>query len=245
MIVKPIDTHVHLDRVPEPPAAVERAMQAGLGGIVAVGMDLEGNRVIKALAARFTGQVMPAYGAHPWSLAEETWPANLEFLRQNLPEAAALGEVGLDYRYGVDKKLQRRVLSELLPLAAEFGKPVSFHCLYAFKRSLSMLKEAGVGRAVFHWYSGPLDFLDEILAAGYLVSDTPALAYSRSHRAALARTPLDRILVETDAPEEYQGRPSEPAQLLTTISLLADLKQLTPEQTAESTLLNARAFFGL
>ncbi|MEW6265438.1 MAG: TatD family hydrolase, partial [Thermodesulfobacteriota bacterium] len=72
---------------------------------------------------------------------------------------------------------------------------------------------------------------------------TPALTYSPPHRAALAAAPLDRILVETDAPVEYQGRASEPAHVLNTVALLAELRGLSFEETERITTRNALEFF--
>jgi TatD DNase family protein len=107
-----------------------------------------------------------------------------------------------------------------------------------------MLQDARIAKAVFHWYSGPLDMLDQILHAGYYVSATPALAYSPPHQAALEQAPLDRILMETDAPVEYHGKVSEPADVLTAIDLLADLKNQPRPDIMAATTRNALDFFG-
>jgi TatD DNase family protein len=240
----PIDTHVHLDMMPDPDQAVFRARDNGLDAIVAVGMDLESNRRTLELAAKHPDMVRPALGAHPWNIRETDWLDNLAFLKKELPRAVALGEVGLDYKVKVDKKLQQKVLGELLDLAAGLNKPVLLHSRFSQKRCLQMLRDARIAKAVFHWYSGPLDMLDQILNAGYHVSATPALAYSPPHQAALRHAPLDRILVETDAPEEYQGKLSEPSDVLTTIALLADLKNQPRRDILIATTQNALKFFG-
>ena len=242
MTEKPIDTHAHLDRVSED--ALARASAGGLGAVVGVGMDLVSNRRIMELAASLPKMVWPALGAHPWNLGPD-WPENLAYIRANLSAAVAVGEVGLDYRVKVDKKLQQRVFAEVLSLAVSFAKPVLVHSRYSQERCLQMLLAGGVERAVFHWYSGPLDILDRILDAGYHISATPSLAASPPHRAALAHAPLNRILVETDAPEEHQGRASEPADALTTIDLLAELRGRPAEEIAALTTRNALQFFFL
>ena len=108
-----------------------------------------------------------------------------------------------------------------------------------------MVREAGVERAVFHWYSGPLEVLDGILADGYHVSATPALAYSPPHRTAIERTPLERILIETDAPVVYQGKVSEPADVRTTLQELSRLRHISEKELARITTDNARRFFGI
>lgn len=241
---RPIDTHVHLDMITDPNQAVARARSLGLGAIVAVGLDLESNRRTLELAAKHADMVRPALGAHPWAIRETDWKDNLAFLKKELPRSVALGEVGLDYKVKVDKKLQQTVLWELLGLASVLNKPVSLHSRYSQQCCLQMLQDARIVKAVFHWYSGPLDILDHILDAGYYISATPALAYSPSHQAALKHAPLNRILVETDAPEEYQGKQSEPADVFTTIDLLAGLKNQPSLDILAATTQNALDFFG-
>ena len=241
---RPIDTHIHLDMIADPDKAVADARDNGLSAIVAVGLDLESNRRTLELAAKHTDMVRPALGAHPWNIREADWKDNLHFLEQELPRALALGEVGLDYKVKVDKKLQQKVLGELFQLAAELNKPVLLHSRYSQQRCLQMLRDARIAKAVFHWYSGPLDILDEVLDAGYYVSATPALAYSPPHQAAINHAPLDHILVETDAPEEYQNKISEPSDILTTIDLLASLKNKPRHDIQAITIQNALNFFG-
>ena len=238
-----IDTHAHIDSLDAPEAALDRAKDQGVSAVVGLGMDLKSNRRILDLADARPELVWPALGAHPWSLREEDWTDNLNFLKENLEFAVALGEVGLDYKAKVDTDLQLLVFSEVLDLAVDLGKPVLVHSRLSQERCLKMLQEAGVKKAVFHWYSGPLDIMADIIKAGYHVSATPALAYSPPHRAALGEAPLDRILVETDCPVEYQGHISEPADVLKTITYLAELRGLGVEQAREATTRNALKFF--
>ena len=108
-----------------------------------------------------------------------------------------------------------------------------------------MVKDSGVEKAVFHWYSGPLEILEKIIVDGYYVSATPALAYSPPHQAAMRAAPVERILVETDSPVEYQGRISEPADLVTTLEELSRLKGMDVEEVRRITTSNAKRLFGI
>ncbi|MBC7358973.1 MAG: TatD family hydrolase [Desulfacinum sp.] len=245
MPIPVIDGHAHLHDFDDPEPVVRRAVESGVARIVSVGMDLESNRRSMALADRFPAVVLPAVGYHPWSVRADQVEETLAEIRRLLPRCVALGEVGLDYRVKVNKELQRQVFRRLLESAAQLDKPVIVHSRFSHQRCLSMVREAGVRRVVFHWYSGPLDVLEEILAAGYYVSATPALAMHTKHRPAMERAPLDRILVETDAPVAYQGRPAEPAHVWITLKALAALKELSVEETARRTTRNAEIFFGL
>jgi len=240
-----IDTHAHLNEIEDIDAALSRARDAGLTGIVAVGMDLASNQATLELARCFPNFVYPALGYHPWSLTPEGLEENIDFIREHLGQCVALGEVGLDYKAKPKKKLQQKVFGALLDMTARAGRPVIIHTRFSQERAHRMVKEAGIARAVFHWYSGPLEVLREILADGYFISATPALAYSPPHQAAIQAAPLDQILIETDAPVVYQEKVSEPADLHVTARELSRLQDVPLSQVIEMTTANARRFFGV
>lgn len=169
----------------------------------------------------------------------------LFFITQNIHRCVALAEVGLDYRVKVKKKLQKAVFSELLKLAVQVNKPVIIHFRFSHRRTYEMAMEAGVEKAVFHWYSGPMDVLDNIIEKGFYVSATPALAYSPHHQAAMEMAPLEKILIETDAPVQYTDRFSEPADLKETLFHLSRIKKVPEDKLAEMVTKNAEKFFGL
>jgi TatD DNase family protein len=137
------------------------------------------------------------------------------------------------------------VFSEILRLAQKHQKPLIVHSRFSHQRCHQMVAAAGISKAVFHWYSGPGDILERILADGYFVSCTPALAYSPPHRTAMERAPLGRILIETDSPVEYQGKPSEPAHLVRTLEHLSQIKQMPAADVAAIVTRNAEKFFTL
>jgi TatD DNase family protein len=240
-----IDSHAHLNEIEDVKSALDRAQDAGITGIVAVGMDIASNRATLELHRRFPTLVYPAVGYHPWSITPETVEDNLAFIQEHLADCVALGEVGLDYQAKVKKKLQQEVLAALLDLAAREGKPVIIHTRFSQQRAHRMVKEAGIAKVVFHWYSGPLEVLENILADGYLISATLALAYSTPHQAAVQAAPLTQILIETDAPVVYQDKVSEPADLLVTARELSRIKGIELSQVIKTTTANARRFYGL
>lgn len=240
-----IDAHAHLNELQDLEGALKRAREAGLTGIVAVGMDLAANRATLELARRHQGFIYPAIGYHPWSLKPEEVEENLAFVREHLEECVALGEVGLDYQAKPKKRLQQQVFAALLEIAARQQRPVIVHTRFSQHRAHALVKEAGIAKAVFHWYSGPLEVLGNILADGYFISATPALSYSPPHQAAVAAAPLSRILLETDAPVEYQGKVSEPADLMWTAREVSRVKGVPLEEVIRLTTANTRGFFGI
>lgn len=240
-----IDTHAHLDEIEEIDRAIQRAKDAGIRSIVAVGMDLASNMTTLDLAEKFPDMVHPAIGYHPWSISPDTIEENLTFIEENLPSCIALGEVGIDYKIKVKKPVQWEVFSKVLSLAIQHNRPVIVHSRFSHQRSHRMVKDLGIDKAVFHWYTGNLEILEKIIDDGYYVSATPALAYSPPHQAAMKAAPIERILVETDSPVEYQGKVSEPADLGVTLNELSRLKEMELDKARNITTANAKHFFGL
>jgi TatD DNase family protein len=240
-----IDGHVHLSDIKHPERAVENALTAGVNRMIAVAMNLDSCRKTLALADRFPNNVLPAIGYHPWFVTTEDVEDTLIFITQNIHRCIALGEVGLDYKVKVKKKLQKAVFSKLLNLAVQINKPVIIHSRFSYQRTYEMAVEAGVEKAVFHWYSGPVDILDKIITNGFYVSATPALAYSPHHQTAMARAPIERILIETDAPVQHGDRFSEPADLHETLFHLSRIKKIPEDQLSGIATKNAERFFGL
>jgi TatD DNase family protein len=245
MITPVIDTHVHLDEIPEPDQAVEEARAAGVLAIVAVGMELSSNSKILELARCHPGYVFPAIGYHPGKITLSGVRENLRFLEDHLDEASALGEIGLDYRIEVERELQHLVFQDLLDLAWRKKKPVIIHARRAHEDAYEMVRRNDLKKAVFHWYSGPLEVLKRLLRDGFTISATPALAYSPKHQEALAVAPLKQVLLETDAPVRYQGVDSRPAFVAQSLAEVARIKRLDPQEVASRTNQNARNFFGM
>ncbi|MCG6973367.1 MAG: TatD family hydrolase [Desulfobacterales bacterium] len=240
-----IDGHAHLSDMAHPERAVENALTAGVNRIIAVSMNLDSCRKTLSLAEKYPNHVFPAIGYHPWSVTAEDTEDTLLFIAQNLYRCVALGEVGLDYKVKVKKKLQKEVFVKLMGLAVHVHKPVIIHSRFSYQRTYEMAAEAGVEKAVFHWYSGPAEILDKIIASGFYVSATPALAYSSHHQAAMARAPVERILIETDAPVQYGNLSSEPADLRETLFHLSRIKNMPEDQLAAIVTKNTEMFFEL
>jgi TatD DNase family protein len=238
-----VDSHTHLDELEDLPESLQEAKAAGVCGIIAVGMDIESNKKVLKIAEANSQFVYAALGYHPWEIKEEEVEENLSFIRDHVEEGVALGEIGLDYKIQIKKELQWKVFGELLDIALESNKPVIIHCRYSHRRVFGIVGEKKIKRAVFHWYSGPVDLLDKIMSMGYFISATPALIYSPPHQEAIRRAPLERILLETDTPVNYQGKESRPKDVWISLEQVARLKRLDPNIVSEQTTTNASQFF--
>ncbi len=249
------DTHAHLDQVPELERVLDTAREAGVAGIIAVGVDEPSNGAVLRIAQDWPGFVYPALGVHPCELVEHgdaRIARELDFIRGNLSTACALGEIGLDYHKrtvaDVPKELQQEVLRVLLAAAASHGLPVLVHSRYAWTDALRLVAESRVERAVFHWFTGFASVLKGIMDAGYYVSATPAAGYHEEHRRAVRAAPRGRLLLETDTPVWY-GRTERfqaaPADVVRSLKAAAELRAEAEDDVAAHTTDAARELIGI
>ena len=242
---KLIDTHAHLDQVESVSDALRRARESGVSALIGVGMDLASNHRIIEIAEEWPGFVFPALGAHPWSVEESALEETLDFVKNHLRRCVAIGEVGLDYKIEKDRGLQRRAFGKFLEIAAERDLPALTHSRGSYEDVLWMVEDSGVKKAVFHWYSGPVEIAEKIVAGGYHISATPAVEYSKKHREVIRMVPMENLPLETDCPVEFKGNPSEPANINVTLREVAKLKSLDADLVAATTTENAKRLFGL
>lgn len=253
--MKLIDTHAHLDEIPDLDGALENTVAAGVVAIIAVGVDYESNRKVMEISQKYGNLVYPALGLHPWQLGHMDnleVERTLQQIEENLDRIVAIGEVGLDYQKQVralaSKDRQQSVLGELMGLAKKSGKPVLVHSRYAWKDALDKAIEAEIENAVFHWYTGPSSVLREIAARGYLISATPASEYHAEHRRAVREAPLENLLLETDSPVEY-GRESRyvsrPQDVRRSLMAASEIRGIDAAALADQTTQNAIRLFSL
>jgi len=253
-----IDCHAHLDEFDDPGPVLERAAAAGVSGIVGVGIDTATSRRILEISRRYPSpEIVPAIGLYPDEVTEAEIASILELIDENHSELAALGEIGLDYwvrelrkkapgRERV-KALQQEAFRLQLKKANEYSLVPIVHSRGAWADALRLVEEEGVGRAIFHWYTGPLEVLEGIIAAGHYISATPAAAGSPELRAVLAAAPLERIVLETDCPVPRrvgeERIPTEPADVVYSLRALAALKDVSESEAARVAGETARRLF--
>ena len=240
-----IDTHAHFEELPNPQQAVEEARNGGVLAIVAVGQDMASNEKALEIANKNPGFIHPAIGYHPWRLAPENHDATLTYIEEHLSDCVALGEVGLDYKAKTKKKVQKAVFIELIKLAKKHDKPIILHCRYSHARAFQMVKDAGLKKVVFHWFSGPLELIPAIADEGYFMSASPALIYNPYHQEAIHAVPLPNLLLETDSPVTYRDLHARPVHVQVTLKEVAKVKDMAAEKIAEQTTQNAKACFNL
>jgi TatD DNase family protein len=211
-----VDSHCHLHdpAFADVRGTVIRATEHNVWGAVAVGCDQGTNERTLQAALENTKAVWPALGFHPeWKLTRADLEAVEQQIHTNHARLVAVGEVGLPW-YGLGavadadavRREARERLERLVDLACRYDLPVILHAPHgAAVEALAILKRRDVGRAVFHWHKAPGDVTREIVDAGYLVSVTPDLVYRDRDRQMVERVPIESLLVESDAPWQYQG----------------------------------------
>jgi TatD DNase family protein len=253
-----IDTHCHLTFEPlaaEVPAVIERSRAAGVTGWITVGTSLDDSRRAVALAGQYEN-MYAAVGIHPHE-AKDGDAAALAALRRlgGLEKVVAVGETGLDFHYQISPPSdQRRVFLAHLDLARKLDLPVIVHSRNAFDETLEILDGCGSGLKgiVFHCFSGSAEQAQHLLDRGYYLSFTGVVTFQNAQvtREAARRVPLERLMVETDAPymspePVRKHKPNEPALMIHTAQYLAGLQGINLEDLGLATTRNAVRFFGL
>ena len=261
------DTHAHLDYpdfADELPQVIARAGAAGIAKIISIGTDLASSlRAVKLAEAN--PNVFAGVGWHPSHALEapdDLRPALRELARH--PKVVALGETGIDYyrlpsrkpgftladdeRY---KTKQAALFRQHLEVAAELGLNCVIHQREALEDTLAALQPfADRVRGVFHCFANDAATMRRIVALGSLVSFTGILTFKNGQniRDALAATPLDQFMLETDcpflAPMPYRGKRCEPAYVTETAAVAAQVKGCSLEELSAATCATAERFFG-
>ena len=253
-----IDSHAHLDMpdfADDLPSVLRRAREAGVEQIVTVGIDLESSRAAAALAGRHPF-LFATVGCHPHN-ADLLNPEDLDRMAElasSESKVVAWGEIGLDYfRNRSARENQIRAFERQLEIASGLDLPVVIHDREAHDDVLACLEAMGSERpgGVIHCFSGDTALARTFLDMGFFLSLPGTVTFPKAETAReVARTvPLDRLLVETDAPflapVPRRGRRNEPALVVHTAREIARLRGEPFEEVARLTSTAARRVFGL
>ncbi|MEV3924590.1 TatD family hydrolase [Actinomadura coerulea] len=225
-----LDTHCHLTEYDDAINVLRQASEASVH-VVAVTEDPGQYRILRTKLGRREG-VTCAIGMHPLH-AHTFSPAEIARFLRLLPHASWVGEIGLDFSpAGRDTRRQQlRVFDAILTDPHLNSVPVTVHSRGAEQETITRLADAQV-TAVLHWYTGPLKFIDDALAANLWFSINPAMVATTKGRALLNRLPRNRVLLETDGPfARHQRRSSQPKDLLWVAGQIAAIWDLPIPQT--------------
>jgi TatD DNase family protein len=250
-----VDSHCHLDAAEfdaDRDVVVARARQAGVTRQLVPAIDAAGWPKLRDVCSRDPG-LFPAYGLHPMYLdvhRDEHLSQLREWIERERP--LAVGECGLDYFVeGLDRDAQAGYFEGQLQLAREFGLPVIVHARRAVDAVIAAIRKAGKLRGVIHSFSGSAEQARQLWDLDFMIGLGGPVTYDRANRLRklVATMPLDRLLLETDAPDQpdsgIRGQRNEPARLKEVLRVIAELRDEDAATVAAVTTSNAERLFGL
>lgn len=250
------DTHAHYDSGgfnADRHEIVAALPEGNVALVVNPGCDIPSSRVAVELAERYP-HVYAAVGIHPSDCAG-TGEAEYEALRElaRHEKVVAIGEIGLDYYWedNPPKEFQQQVLRRQIELALELDLPVIIHDREAHGDSLAVVLEYPALRGVFHCFSGSPEMAAELIKRGWYLGFDGPITYKNARRApeVVAITPLDRIVIETDAPYltpvPFRGKRNDSRYLNYVVEKLAEWKGITAVEMERITFENGKRLYGM
>lgn len=251
------DSHTHLnaeqfnDDIPE---TLQRAQELGVTEMAVVGFDTPTIEKSLVLSQEYAN-IFSIIGWHP----TEAGSYNKEIedkLQEQLtsPKVVALGEIGLDYYWMEDPKdVQEKVFRRQIAIAKEMHLPISIHTRDAIEDTYRILKDEGVKDigGIMHSFSGSGEWAERFLDLGMHISFSGVVTFKKALdvQQAARLVPLDRLLVETDAPYlapvPYRGKRNEPGYTRYVVEKIAELREMPFEEVATLTRENAHRLFGI
>ncbi|HIH09214.1 MAG TPA: TatD family hydrolase [Candidatus Diapherotrites archaeon] len=242
------DSHCHLDSFPSPQAVIGTAVSAGVGVMVSNSTNLASMEKNIFLASRYK-QVRCALGLHPVDLLfmeRERAQGCIAYLKANIPHAKSIGEVGLDFKYAANdmqRSIQENFFTEQVEIALENGLPLIVHSRYAEKRCLEILARLGAERVLMHWLTGNKKSAEDAVSLGYFISCGPVILNDPASAQVVKSIPLENILLETDAPVKFGGKPSDPSWVKGVCAKVGGLKGLDYSNVEAATWSNFKRLF--
>jgi TatD DNase family protein len=254
-----IDSHAHIqgrEYAGHVAAVIDRAREAGVGKIIAVGGagDMSSNTEAVLLADAFPN-IYATVGMHPHD-AKDVGSDELAKLKDltSHPKVIAVGETGLDYYYSHSPHdVQRRVFTRFIHMARETDLPIVVHERDAAEDATALLRGEGNGelRGVIHCFTGNYEAACAYLDLGFYLSFTGIITFKNADalREVVRQVPLERMLVETDSPfltpMPHRGKRNEPAYVRFVAEMIAAVKDVELEKVAEVTTRNAQSLFAI
>ena len=247
-----IDTHCHLDGEEfreDLEAVVTRAREAGVAAIGVPGINLQSVDTVRDLCSRYPDFCFPMFGLHPEDVKSD-WREVLDMIAPSVKEGIAVGEVGLDFYWSREfEEEQLEAFEEQVKWAVEYQLPLMIHCRKAQNEMVAIIKkyQKDLPGGVFHCFTGNVQEAAELLQFERFVLGIGGVStFKKSHLPEVlpAAVPLDRIVLETDAPYmapvPKRGERNEPAFVAYVLKRLAEVYGVSEEEVAQKTNENCK-----
>lgn len=253
------DTHAHLyaeafdqDR----DTMIQRAINEGVKYLFLPNIDSTSIQVMHELTTQFPEHCFAMMGLHPCSVKADTYNTEIQLIEEHLFRTnykyVAVGEIGIDlYWDKTTLDLQKKAFIQQLEWAKVLQLPVSVHCRDAFNETMECIEQVQDGslKGVIHCFGGDTNDAARVVKAGFLIGIGGVVTFKKSEklREAVASTPIESIVLETDAPylapEPYRGKRNESAYISIIAATVAKVKQSTVAEIAQQTTQNALNIF--
>ena len=250
-----IDSHCHLDWKSfrqDLPDVIDRAQKNQVMAAVTSTIGDEINDTLE-IVKKFPKFVFYTLGLHPPRATDQTFDLTKKLILKHQREIRAIGEVGLDYHWVKEERQQKKqqeIFIKCIKLAAQLEKPLVIHVRKADDDALRILEENvnQSQKVLLHCFSGNSDHLQRALKNGFMISVPTSIVNRKVHKNSGKRTPLDSMVLETDAPflsPVPTNQRNEPANIKISCQKVAELKGVSFNEVAEKTTRNAITFFNL
>jgi TatD DNase family protein len=248
-----IDIHSHFDMLEDPPEMVlQKAKQVGVGKVITIGTELKDMPYVLQVAHQFYPDLYCTLGVHPHH--GSTWdPEVAEFIEKHIHDktVVAVGEIGLDYHYNQSpKEEQIEAFCQQMDLAEKYNMPVQIHTRDADEDTADILNRyKGRVKGVIHCFTSSEWLARQALDCGFNISMSGVVTFKNAQtlRETCKIIPLDRLHVETDAPflapVPMRGQKNQPAFVVHTAKVVADLHGISLEKLISQTTENAKKLF--
>ncbi|MDP8002590.1 MAG: TatD family hydrolase [Caldisphaera sp.] len=201
--------------------------------VVAVSEELESLRKIMELADVYKGYVIPCGGFHPWILDKMLIDQSdeiIKFIERH--DLNCIGEVGIDKRFMKQEtfKKQEEIFLKFVNLSKEMDIMINIHSPNAWKEVLEILVKNDVRRAMFHWYTGPIELIEDIAKNNYAISLNVALMLQKKHIDIIKNTPKEHMVLESDGPYNYHGIKLSPLMISELVDFIAKTKNMERDE---------------
>jgi TatD DNase family protein len=251
-----IDVHCHLDHIEQPESVIEQAKRKGMTALITSSVDPNLFAQNLELKIKHQNFVYLAAGFHPHMISDYTDAEIDQFIstiESTKFDISAIGEVGLDYSNTTIKERMKMVFIKFIELSHELHLPLVVHIRGsgAFDDALTILEERAARLVALHCFSGSESDLKRALDRGYYISYATNVCYTKKHPRLAAATPLDRMLLETDAPwldpdvpeGQERGLTNRPWKIVKSAEVIAKLHNTTKEEVLRITSENAKKLF--
>jgi len=261
-----VDIHAHLDHEkfkPDLDKVIDNAKKAGVKSIITSGVNSRTNRLILDISKKYD-IVKPSFGIYPLdALANEMKAGEaegftrdiegfdidkeIEWITENKDKCVAIGECGMDFKWGRDhEKQQKENFQKVIELAEKIKKPLIVHTRKAELDVVEMLESSKLKNIILHCFCGRKHLVKRAADNKWNFSIPPIIVRLQQFQIMAELVNISQLLTETDAPylSPFPGQRNEPAFVIETIKKIAEIKKITEEDTANNIFMNYQRIFG-